>query len=233
MHKVIAVLLDIQANDAKQGAIVAQVRILEAQQRQLVAKLKEEEERIEERRQRLRDLEHASLMRNLQVDELDDQIREYQRRLDGDIISYKEMEMLREKILLERNRIDELEDGALEMMEEIEAAKTTLAKAERDLETRRAGHASQMTELDELIAEQQQLLVDRRQAREELAGNVSAYVLEKYDALRINFPDPVVEIVEGTCGGCKLRISSSTVERVRGERDLVTCENCNRILFIV
>ncbi len=233
MHKVIAILLDIQASDASQGVMIAQIRILEAQQRQLVVKLEATEERIKEKHHHLRELEHASLMRNLQVDELDVQIREYQRSLDDDIISYKEMEVLREKIALERNRINGLEDQALEMMEEIEAAKAALGEAERDLETRRAGHASQMAELDALIAEQQRLLANEKRIRDELAGNVSTYVLEKYDALRADFSDPVVGIDSGTCGGCKLRLSSSTIERVRGERDLVTCENCNRILYIV
>jgi len=233
LHKVITVLLDIQANDAKQGSILAQIRILEAQQRQLVAKLKAEEKRIEESRQKLRELEHASLMSNLQVDELDVQIREYQRSLNDDIISYKEMEALREKISLERSRINSLEDHALEMMEAIEAASTALADTERDLETHRVEYASQMKKLEASVAEQQQLLADEKGIRDELAAGVSSYVLEKYNALRINFPDPVVGISDGTCEGCKLRISSSTIERVRGERDLVTCENCNRILYIV
>lgn len=233
LHKVIAVLLDIQASDAKQGDIVGQIRILEAKQRQSSARLKGEEEQIDEKRRQLRELEHASLMSNLKVDELDVQIREYQRSLNDDIISYKEMEALREKISRERMRINELEDGALEMMEEIETAKTALSDAERLLETHREEHRSLVAGLEASIAAQRRMLADEKQMRETLAGGVSSYVLEKYDMLRVGFADPVVEIADGTCTGCKLRISSSTIERVRGERDLVTCENCNRILYVV
>ncbi len=233
MHKVIAVLLDVQASDAKQASILAQIRILEGQKRQLSAKLASDEERLEQRRQKLRDLEHTSLMSNLQVDELDAQIREYERSLNDDIISYKEMEVLREKIARERTRISELEDRALEIMDEIEAAKATLDAAESDLESRRKEHVSQKSELDAAIAEQQESLASEKAIRDEFAAGLSSYVIKKYDALRVNFPDPVVGITDGTCEGCKLRISSSTVERVRGERDLVTCENCNRILYIV
>jgi len=233
LHKVIAVLLDVQASDAKQASIIAQVRILEAQKRQLSAKLTSDEERLEQKRQQLRELEHTSLMSNLQVDELDAQIREYERSLNDDIISYKEMEVLREKIARERTRISDLEDRALEIMDEMEAAKDALRTSENDLESRRKEHGSQMSELDAAIAEQQQLLAGEKATRDELTADLSSYVLKKYDALRVNFPDPVVGITDGTCEGCKLRISSSTIERVRGERDLVTCENCNRILYIV
>ena len=233
MHKVIAVLLDVQASDAKQARILAQIRILEGQKRQLSAKLTSDEERLDQQRQQLRELEHTSLMSNLQVDELDAQIREYERSLNDDIISYKEMEVLREKIARERTRISELEDRALEIMDEIEAAKAALGAAENDLESRRNEHASQMSELDAAIARQQELLANEQAIRDEFVAGLSSYVIKKYDALRVNFSDPVVGITDGTCEGCKLRISSSTVERVRGERDLVTCENCNRILYIV
>ena len=57
------------------------------------------------------------------------------------------------------------------------------------------------------------------------------YALAQYEGLRATFPNPVAAIDHGTCGGCKIRVSANTVERVRAGREIVTCEHCSRILF--
>jgi predicted nucleic acid-binding Zn-ribbon protein len=60
---------------------------------------------------------------------------------------------------------------------------------------------------------------------------MAPYLLAQYEALRVTLSNPVAAIQHGTCGGCKIRVSANTAERVRAGREIVTCEHCSRILF--
>jgi predicted nucleic acid-binding Zn-ribbon protein len=54
--------------------------------------------------------------------------------------------------------------------------------------------------------------------------------LRRYDELLRTHDDPIALVQSGVCSGCKLRVSEITVERVRQE--IVTCENCSRLLYM-
>ncbi|HEU68579.1 MAG TPA: hypothetical protein ENN53_05125 [Candidatus Acetothermia bacterium] len=36
----------------------------------------------------------------------------------------------------------------------------------------------------------------------------------------------------GVCGGCHLRLVETTVEKVKADREVVTCEHCSRFLYL-
>ena len=176
-------------------------------------------------------MEHDSRMLNLEVDELDMQIRDYQKRLDEGIISFKEMENLRTKIELEHRRMNEQEDEALNLMDSIEAQTEAVAGANETLRTREAELEAQIAqcESDMETAKQdlQTLSVNRQTATEALPKHLQT----QYETLRKEVAAPVAEIRGGVCGGCKLRVSGNTAERARGEMGIVTCEHCSRILY--
>ena len=176
-------------------------------------------------------MEHDSRMLNLEVDELDMQIRDYQKRLDEGIISFKEMENLRTKIELEHRRMNEQEDEALNLMDSIEAQTEAVVGANETLRTREAELEAQIAqcESDMETAKQdlQTLSVNRQTATEALPKHLQT----QYETLRKEVAAPVAEIRGGVCGGCKLRVSGNTAERARGEMGIVTCEHCSRILY--
>lgn len=71
-------------------------------------------------------------------------------------------------------------------------------------------------------------LLDRRS---EIRQRLSAYLLSTYDSLvrARKFP-PVVDVQDGYCGGCNLRIPPQLDHLVRGGRALLTCPHCMRLL---
>jgi predicted nucleic acid-binding Zn-ribbon protein len=40
-----------------------------------------------------------------------------------------------------------------------------------------------------------------------------------------------VKLEGHSCGGCKLSLSATTLEKVREDMEIVACENCSRILY--
>ena len=74
-------------------------------------------------------------------------------------------------------------------------------------------------------------LLDRRS---EIRQRLSAYLLSTYDSLvrARRFP-PVVEVRDGYCGGCNLRLPPQLDHLVRGGRALLTCPHCLRLLHAI
>jgi len=225
-------LLTIQELDARLEDLAAQLERLAAQRSALEKKQLGEEQSVTDAHDQLRHLEHESRMRTLEVDELDAQIREYQKRLDKGIISFKEMEDLRAKIGIERSRINRLEDEALDLMSQVDAQHGAIADAEDHLTVRTTELSGQIEQLDQRVRTIQEERGDCTTERERVVSETAPYLYAQYQTLRATFPRPLAGIENDTCSGCKLRLSGHTVERVRSESGIVTCEHCSRILYI-
>ncbi len=231
MFTEITQLLEIQSIDQQLVEAAEHIKRLNRDRERLEEKVQDADRAFAQKEQDLKQLEHDSLMLNLQVDELDANIRDYQHRLDTGIISFKEMEDLRAKITSERKRINEMEDDALQMMDQIgrdrdaaAAAKTALGERHVELETAIAG-------VDADIQQENDRIEALNGQRESVAGELSDFLLSQYESLHRKFEDPIVPISHTTCSGCKLKLSGSTIERVRGSLSIVTCEHCTRILY--
>ena len=225
-------LLELQATDGRLHEFSIQIDRLRAQQKQTEARIAKEASAVDQLRERLSQLEHESRMKNLEVDELDVNIRQYQERLDKGIISFKEMEDLRAKIVLERGRISTMEDEALTLMDTIEETKQGLERAVADCEVKTEQLRSQIGDIASRIDGLQTQVTESTEARTELRERIPSYLVQQYETLRGCSAEPIASIQNGTCAGCKLKLSGSTIERVRGGMGIVTCEHCNRILYV-
>ncbi len=228
----ITLLLDLQATDVQLHEFSVQIERLRAQRKQTEERIVAEEAAVDRLRERLSELEHESRMKNLEVDELDMNIRQYQERLDKGIISFKEMEDLRAKIDSERGRISAMEDDALVLMDTIEESRRTLERAVADCSEEVERLRSQIDDIASRIAETQKRADGLAEERAALCEQVPAYLIKQYDALHQRSSEPIAPIKNGTCSGCKLKLSGSTIERVRGGMGIVTCEHCSRILYV-
>lgn len=225
-------LLELQSIDGQLNELSARIDRLQGQQRSIEARIASEEQTVAGLRGELAQLQHDSRIRNLEVDELDANIRQYQERLDTGIISFKEMEDLRAKILSERGRISAMEDEALVLMDRIEE---TAAKVESGTAACTEKVTQHRTQIDEIDAQIDGLRseIDRLHGdRAALCETIPAYLIKQYDTLRARSGEPIAVVRNGTCSGCKLKLAGSTVERARGSLGIVTCEHCSRILYI-
>jgi len=232
VHGEITQLLELQSMDLKLTELSFQIKRHATHRQSVEQKIADEKAVLEDKKAEHAELERESRTRNLDVDELDENIRGYRKRLDEGIISFKEMEDLRAKIASDRKRIETMEDEALELMDRIETSKAEIVQAEIDLQDRVSQLESQIAEIDAQRQDTQSELEELRAARERAAGETPDYLVNQYETLRAEFSVPLATIHHGTCAGCKLKLSGSTVERARGGLGLVACEHCNRILYV-
>lgn len=68
-------------------------------------------------------------------------------------------------------------------------------------------------------------------AREELAANIPKPILARYERLRAKLKRAVVPVKNDICLGCFLRQPTSHGVIGREDDQVLTCENCGRILY--
>jgi predicted nucleic acid-binding Zn-ribbon protein len=224
-------LLQLQVIDERLADAASRITRLRGESDHLRRQIEAEHAAVHASREALSRLEHDSRMKNLEVDDLHMQIRAYEKRLNKGIISFKEMEDLRVKIAGERVRINRLEDDALSLMDAIEAEARAHDDAESHLAPKEAALRHQISEAEAEIEETKSQVAESTAERARVVDAVPAYLVTQYEALHAKFAHPVADIRNGTCTGCKLRVSGNTSERARGEMGVVTCEHCSRILY--
>ncbi len=231
MNEALARLLELSEADASLRTLEGRLADLAREVERLQARLVAEDEAFRKRQEEHRALRLSALAKSGEVDDTDAKIRLYQHKLEHDIIPYKEMEYLREQVGYLRGRLDELTDEALRLMAEADLD-------EEKLKADTAEHAARRRRLEEELAsverEREGVRAERealRSRREALAHAVPPHLRASYERVRSAGGSAVVPVVGGACGGCRLRLAETTLEKVKADREVVTCEHCLRFLY--
>jgi len=235
MRERLELLLQLQEQDRQIRELEGRLRRLAGEKEALEGEIAAHRAELERKKEALEELRRESHRRNDEVDSLDYQIRKYQKELDEGIISYKEMEVLREKIAHSKARMEELEDEAIALMNELDRREEELAQEEAGVAAREEELQAEIRRVEEVSAARRAELEEVRGRRAELATRIERHLLEQYERLLgdYGYEEPIATVEDGSCSGCKMRLSQNTLERLREGRELVVCENCHRILHWV
>jgi predicted nucleic acid-binding Zn-ribbon protein len=68
--------------------------------------------------------------------------------------------------------------------------------------------------------------------RTELAAKVDEDLLELFERLFVSKGDAAVVALEHeVCTGCHMKVTTQTAHRVKNGKEIVSCEQCGRILY--
>lgn len=128
--------------------------------------------------------------------------------------------------------LDGFETRELELMEESDRFRTILTDAEAALtktqEIVNQDLASIAERKKNLLAQTAEL----RAEREKLAAAGDPSVIPLYERLlKTKAGVAIAPLHEGRCGGCHMKLVSSTVIKVQGGKEITQCEDCGRILY--
>jgi predicted nucleic acid-binding Zn-ribbon protein len=152
--------------------------------------------------------------------------------------SAKDAQLLQEEIASLRRHKSDLEDGIIELMEQIEPVDGELsslaenrAAVEAEMATLRAALEAGEAEIDAEIGE-----VGGRRADE--AAQIDAGLLEEYAKLRSQLDGVgVASFSDGRCHGCPLNLLHPAMETDRINHEaaetVIHCDECSRILVRV
>ncbi len=232
MNKNVKKLLDLQTADRVIREKRNQIDSIEKRQEKIRGQIEEIEEKEREREEKLSQLERESKEKNKEADELQDQIKKYKERLDGGIISFKETEALKEKVQHTTDRLEELEDDAINIMMKIDELKERRKEKRSESEEKVEEKSSLIENLEEEIEELRSEIEDASSEREAILEGIPDRLIKQYNRLKSNTNEPVVQIKNGVCQGCQMSVSKNTIKKARSDQGIATCENCSRILYI-
>ena len=224
LYELQTVDLELESQEQALGRLEGQLGESEAVTT-LRRRLDAESERLEELRRNQHSLEW-------EIDDIAGKITKGEEELySGRIKNPKELASLQQDMVMLKGRRGELEDGVLEIMEQVEAATSNIATLGGELETLEAEWRRRQQELMAELAELKTLLVSLRKKREELTAGIDRDIVSFYEELRQQKGTAVAGVEQGICRGCRLSLSNAELQRARSG-NLMQCSSCGRILFL-
>ena len=130
------------------------------------------------------------------------------------------------------NEIRKIEDDELELMDQGDKLKVEVAAEEKKAATVKESISRQLIDLDQksktLEARQEELSKEDT----ELASKIDEDLLNRFERLFKSKGDAAVVALEHeVCTGCHMKVTTATATHVRVGKEIVSCENCGRILY--
>ena len=129
--------------------------------------------------------------------------------------------------------IQQIEDHELDLMEQAETVKNELAAEEKRGATSRDLVQRQVADLDEKGKTLNVRLAELRKEREQIAAAIDEDLLSRFDRLFASKGDAAVVALEHeVCTGCHMKVTTQTAHHVKNGKEIVSCEQCGRILYL-
>ncbi len=128
--------------------------------------------------------------------------------------------------------ISSIEDRELDLMEEAEALKPVVAEADRAHSEERRLLESQIADLTGKTATIESRVAELAASREALGEGLDPDLVDQYERLfKSKGGSALVELEHEVCTGCHMKVTTQTSLAVKGDKQLVHCPNCGRILY--
>jgi predicted nucleic acid-binding Zn-ribbon protein len=134
-----------------------------------------------------------------------------------------------------RKAASQLETQILEQMEVFEQSEKELQERAPEVERLRGEMEARFKEFEEQTRTQEAELASARQERERLLATLPKPMSTLYNRISARIRDgiAVAEARNGSCSACFMALRPQMMAEVRRGDDIITCDNCNRILYYV
>lgn len=132
-----------------------------------------------------------------------------------------------------RKQISALETQTLEQMEAVDKAETSLNERGEEIATLNSDREARLQAFDDETRAQADKLAISRTERERLVSALPKSMGAQYvrTVARIRDGVAVAEARNGACMACFMALRPQAMAQVRRGEEIVTCDNCNRILY--
>jgi predicted nucleic acid-binding Zn-ribbon protein len=134
-----------------------------------------------------------------------------------------------------RKAASQLETQILEQMEAFEQSESQLQERAPEVEKLRGEMEARLKEFEEQTRRQEAELASAMKERERLMGVLPKPMSTLYNRISARIRDgiAVAEARNGSCTACFMALRPQMMSEVRRGEDIITCDNCNRILYYV
>jgi len=155
-------------------------------------------------------------------------------RLADNATTPKELEGLQHELATLATRLAELEDIELEVMQQIEDAKSVLTELTSDQNRVGEELVVAQKELELKINQLDQENLELVSLRAQLVGQIPAELTALYETIKSDQGDVGAAMIHrGACQGCHLSLDATELDRIKSlsADAIVRCDECRRILI--
>jgi uncharacterized protein len=231
VHSELEQLLVLQDRQQKIRQIETEIRTMPLQRKNLESQLTASAAALENVKQRARQVEVDRKNLELDVGTRQQSIarlrtQQYETRKND------EFQALGHEIERYEKEITAIEDRELELMDQADKLKTEVAAEEKKATVAKESISRQLKDLDEKAKTLETRLEELKKERGTLAETIDEDLLDRFDRLFASKGDAAVVALEhDVCTGCHMRVTTATAMRVKAGKEIVSCEQCGRILY--
>ena len=131
-------------------------------------------------------------------------------------------------------QISKHETGILECMEAIEEAEKVLEERAEEVKNLDSDWEAKQAEFEKELANDKREFNKLTKERDAVSAAVAPRLAAVYNRLVTRSRDgiAVAEVIEDACSACFIKLRKQIVVDLRTTEEIITCENCTRILYV-
>ena len=182
----------------------------------------------------LKELQLKIKRREIDAKTVNDKIEKHKSELysgkSSDIKELKQLQKAIESLQVDR---DKVEEGLLLLMEEEDSFKLRVSNLDEELKELKGQLAEIQKQVESEERKIKEFIEKKKAERERIADKINDEVLVGRYLVLWNDKggEAIVEIEGPICSGCNLSLPSDIIYHLEKGDRLITCPNCNRILF--
>jgi predicted nucleic acid-binding Zn-ribbon protein len=225
-------LLVLQDRDLRCDSIMRQIEAIPGEIAKEKAGIEQLEAALVEKDKAAKQLEVRRLDLEGEVAAAEEQIVKYKTQ-QMQVKKNEEYTALEHEIKTLQEKVSELEDNELQIMEQAEIRQGELEQARKITAQERHTLEAHIELLKVNLASFSAELDAAKAAVADCEVGIDDPVLQQYRYVKsqIKRPPVVVELSDGRCQGCHLRVSGEVESAARRGQELVRCDSCGRILY--
>jgi len=194
---------------------------------------------FEEKKQRLAGLEKALLDlqkqrkdRELELASREEEVKKLQTQLYS-LKTNKEYQTMLQQIEERKADASVIEDKILEVLEHTDKIKSEVEQEKQRLKEEEKIFFEQKKKSEDRIKEIDDRCVQLNAQRNQIIPEIAPKILSQYERiLKSREGLAIVSVKDNSCQGCNMFVPPQVINLIKMYERLVTCEICNRILYI-
>jgi hypothetical protein len=158
------------------------------------------------------------------------------KKLQGQLYSLKtnkEYQTMLQQIQDSKADASVIEDKILELFEKVDAVKVEVEKEKLRLNDEEKVFLTEKKKVEDRIKEIGERISGLDSQRKQAAQDVDPKILSQYERILASRDGLAIVTVKGnSCGGCNMFVPPQVINLIKMYEHIVTCEMCNRILYI-
>jgi uncharacterized protein len=187
---------------------------------------------LAEEQKKLEDLSRQQKSTEWEIDDLTTKIKDIEKKLyGGKIFNSKELSSLQQEADDMKKRRSHFEDKVLELMDQSELTRKTIANDAAELTKMETLWQIQQKQLSAELAQLKATRAELENSRQQQAALIESGALAFYQELRKRKGIAVAKVEVGACQGCRISLPNADIQQAKSG-GLVRCSSCGRILFL-